>query len=148
MIMLAVNDHCKSILSTTMNFFPNVQNAAASRVDEDALFSSQMIHLADRHTKGRENQDISGLDLRKTCQCVRRLAENHNAFRPEPRINIRVMNNFAAQEDSMIRKLLPCLICVRDRSVDAVTKAKLAGKFHTDVTRVGVVSKLFEPLHG
>jgi hypothetical protein len=130
--VFAVNDRGVAVLRISLHVLPDVQHGPAGGIHECAPVPDELLEQLHCGTECRENDDV----LRR--QPVDRLAwvaEEPDAFRTQLVIDVRVVDDFAGQENLTIGKAMAGLIRVVDRPVDAITEAELAREMHHQTAR-------------
>ena len=102
MIMLPVDDDGEAVSCTPMHHLPDVEHAAARRVDEHAPLEAQVIHLRGRHAERRKDDDVAALHVDVAAVRIPRVRQDADAHLLQPVVHVRVMDDFSGQEDAAI----------------------------------------------
>ena len=122
---LAVDDGGEAVLRVARDVLPHVQHRPAGGIHERAALSGQLRHFLDGDPERRQDHDVF---------CPQRLAafarvrEEPDAVVAQALVDVRVVDDFAGQEDVPPRESPPRLIGVVDSPVDAVAEAEFAGE--------------------
>src|SRR5262245_12781259 len=93
-----------------------------------------------RDAERRQNYDVARLDyVEIELAGCRRIEENHAGVL-KSLIDVRIVNDFADQEDPPVGKLHRSLIRIVNRAVDAVAEAERLGQPDRDVAERGAVA--------
>ena len=120
-----MNDGREPVLGVPHDVLPDVQDRSARGVDERAALARQARHLADGHAKGRKNHHVV---FPETVGAFAGVGQEANALAPQPIVDVRVVDDFAGQEDVSSGEAPPRLVGVVDRAVHAIAKAELASE--------------------
>ena len=126
-----------------MNLFPDVQHAAAGRVDQHTALLAEILHLRCGHTKSRKDNNVVRLNIREAHGWIIRVSENYDALSTQPRVDVRIVNNLSDKKDALVRELLSRFVRVLHGPIDAITEAEFTGQLHAQIAGSCVVSKLF-----
>src|SRR6185436_12511298 len=147
-VVLAVNDDGVAVARVVIDLLPDVEHAAAGRVDEHALFQLEMLQLGYADAECRQDHDVTGSDLAKTLHRVAVVIEDPDPHVAETAIHIGVVNDLAGEKHAAIRKLAAGLVRVVDGPVNAVAKAEFPGELEVEPARAGLVAETLEALNG
>ena len=139
MVRLAVDDRRIAVARVLADVLPDVEHRAAGRVHERAAPPLQTLESLHRDAERGNDDDIRGLEA---VERVAEVVEETHAGRPQPAVDVRVVNDLAGQEDAPVREPMPCLIGVVDRAVDAVAEAELARQTDRQTTGLRGVPRL------
>ena len=120
---LAVDDRREPVLRVALHVLPDVEDRSAGRVHERAALRREQRHVADGHAERRQNHDVVDAERGGVFARIRQKA---NALGPQPRVDVRVVDDFAREKYVLMRKALAGFIRVVHRAVDSVIKTELA----------------------
>src|SRR5688572_8821576 len=134
-MVLTVDDHRVAVARVVVHLFPDVEDAAARRVDEHAVLRLQVRKLGHADAERGEDHDIAGGNLTEALHWIVRVGEDLNPHRLDALVDVRIVDNLARQKYPPIGELPARLIRVIDGAIDAVTEAEFFREL--DVERPG-----------
>jgi hypothetical protein len=144
-VVLAVDDDGVAVPGVVVHLLPDVQHAAAGRVDEDALLDLQVLQFGNADPERGHDDDIAGLDRREPLGRIARVRQDDDAHLLDAAVDVRVVDDLAREEDPLVGKLAPRLVGVIDRAIDAVAEAEFLRELDVDPGRTGLVARSLQP---
>jgi hypothetical protein len=123
-----VDDGGEPLPRVLVDVLPDVQHAAAGRVDEDAALPAQVLHLRDGDAERGQDHDVAGGHRRVAGGRIRSVGKQADPHPLQASVHVGVVDDLAGEEDAPVGELLPRLVGVLDRALDAVAEAELAGQ--------------------
>ena len=117
-----MNHRGEAILRVAPDVLPDVEDRSARGVDQRAAAALEVGQVGDRHAESREDDHVARPERVAIFTGV---GEDVDALGAQPVVDVRVVNDFAGQEDAPVGKPLARLIGVVDRAIDAVAEAEL-----------------------
>ena len=130
---LAVNDRREAVLRVPLDVLPDVQNRSAGRVDHHAANPAEALHVGRRDAERRQDDDILGVERGAIGIGI---AEELNPLGAQAIVDVRVVDDFAGQEDAAVGKPLTRLVRVVDGAIDAVAESELAREMNGEAARL------------
>src|SRR5437868_573154 len=138
MEILAVNQRGKAVTRVRFDTLPHVQYRSTRCVDEHTTEFAQAREILHGHAECRKNDDVIRFDHAEIeFAGLRRIQECHAGVF-EALIDVRVVNDFADQENAAVGEFYSCLIRVIDGAIDAVAETKVLREADVDVVECGV----------
>jgi len=117
----SVDHRREAVLRVSPDVLPDVQHRSACRVDQRAAPLFELRELRHGHTKGGQDDDVVRPERRAI---LARIGQEPDAPRPQLIVDVGIVDDFAGQEDALVRKLLARLVRIVDRAIDAVAEAE------------------------
>jgi hypothetical protein len=129
---LAVDDGGVATLCVSADVFPDVEHRTTRGVDERAAPLLELLEQRDRYAERRQDHHVGGAQLVERLPVVGEEADSHRA---QLLVDMRVVDDFAGEEDLAVGKALARLVCVVDRAIHAIAEAELASEMHGEAPR-------------
>src|SRR5207237_8454778 len=75
-----------------------------------------------------QHDDVTGLDAGKMELAIGGAVEDCDPLPLQPAVHVRIVNDFAHQEDARGGELLSCFVRVLHRAIDTVTESEIPGE--------------------
>ena len=133
-VALAVDDHGVAVAGAAVHHLPDVQHAAAGRVDEHAALLAEVLHVGRGHAERRQDHHVAALDHRVAGCRVLAVRQDDDPHLLEPGVDVGIVDDLAEQKGAAIGKAPARFVGVLDRSIDAVAEPELARELQANVT--------------
>src|SRR5262249_21396077 len=126
-VVLAVNQRGEPVTCVALDTLPDVEYGTTGGIHENTADLAQRLEIVDGHAEGRHDNDVFWANRAKIERTGRiRTEQNIDAHVPQPVVDERIVNDFADEEDPLVRKLATRLISVLDRPLHPVTESEFA----------------------
>ncbi len=145
-VVLPVDQRREAVAGVALDTLPDVEHRAAGGVHQHATDAAQRLEVVEGDAERRDDHHI----LRRDPRVVEALLAGDEELDPHRLhlgIHVRVVNDLTHQHDASIGKLVPRLVGILDRTLDAVAEAELAGEPDRGVAGSQLVRALTEQIH-
>ena len=146
-VVLAVDHGREALPGVLVDVLPDVEHAAARRVDQHASLGPQVLHLRHRHPEGGEEDHVGRSHLPVARVRIVGGGQDPDTHALQAPVHLRVVDDLAGEEDPPVGELLAGLVGVLHRAVHPVAEAELPGQLQDEVARARGVVELLQALH-